>query len=965
VIKGTGFSTDATVKIGGLDCTVDSQNSGTTVITCVTTIGGSEVKGSADIVVTNSDGTTATLSGGYTYLDYPPLISSAVGSITPTTGPIAGGTTLTILGSNFVNGTSGSTVKLGTSTCTSPFYTSTTQIQCTTPPNAVGPISVTVTNPDGQTATKSGAFTYWGPQPTIASVTPSVGGSNTLITINSSASDFATGATVTVGGSSCSNVTVAGSGTYLTCYTPALTAGAADVIVTNLDGQSSATSVGAYTYRFAFPLISAGDYSTCGVIGGGAYCWGLNTDGQLGSAAGASVKVPTAVTTLTSGVSGIAAGPSHSCGIYNGSAYCWGKGGSGRLGNNDGAYASSTTPVQVDSLTSGVSSVSVGGDGHSCAIVDGSVKCWGLNDKGQLGDSSTTLSNVPVQASGLATGATQVTTGYSHSCAIVNGAAQCWGYNAYGQLGDSSTTDRLVPTAVTGLASNVQQVGAGNSFSCALVSGGVKCWGDNTTGQLGTGNTTQSTSPVSVTGLTAGVQAISVGSAHACALINGTIKCWGANDSNQIGVTGGPGIYKTTPFAVNNISTGAMGVTAGKSHSCAVYNSSFQCWGLNTSGQLGNNSTSTSSVPTSGYGATQGIHGLTAGASHTCVISNGIPKCFGRNDQGQLGNTLGTDQTSATAVAGISSGTKMVSTGNNHTCAIVNGSVLCWGDLTNGKTGQSSGSSLTQSTPAVAANISTSTAGATSISAGYGNSCAILNSGAQCWGDNTYSQLGNASVVAYSNAAVAVTNATNGVSSLSTGGYHACAAVNGSAKCWGRNNVGQIGDATTTSPRNTGTQVTGLTTGVTAVASGLNHSCAIQNGSVQCWGDNTYGQLGSNSNNAYESSPTQVTGITSGATAIAAGAYHTCALVNGAVKCWGRNANGQLGNNDLTYSDTKTPVAVSGLASGVLEIATGDHHTCALHGSTVKCWGLNTYTQLGTDSTATPKSPLPVSVSGI
>jgi alpha-tubulin suppressor-like RCC1 family protein len=149
-------------------------------------------------------------------------------------------------------------------------------------------------------------------------------------------------------------------------------------------------------------------------------------------------------------------------------------------------------------LTSGVANVAAG-DNHTCAVVNGGLKCWGDNETGQLGDNTTAIRHSPVQVAGLTSGVTAVTAGTLFTCALVNGGVQCWGRNNWGQLGDNlAEASSLVPVQVVGLTSGVTAVAAGFGDACALVNGGVQCWGYNNDGELGDNSTIESHVPVQV-----------------------------------------------------------------------------------------------------------------------------------------------------------------------------------------------------------------------------------------------------------------------------------------------------------------------------------------------------------------------------------------------------------------------------------------------------------------------------------
>jgi alpha-tubulin suppressor-like RCC1 family protein len=177
-----------------------------------------------------------------------------------------------------------------------------------------------------------------------------------------------------------------------------------------------------------------------------------------------------------------------------------------------------------------------------------------------------------------------------------------------------------------------------------------------------------------------------------------------------------------------------------------------------------------------------------------------------------------------------------------------------------------------------------------------------------------------------------------------------CAIQNGAVKCWGSGAWGVIGPDTTS---DTVTPTTILASGVTQIATGDVHVCAIQNEALKCWGANDHGQLGNTVGNNEDfgknPSPTIATGLGSGVTEVAAGQYHTCAIQNGALKCFGYNAFGQLGRSDNLDPDVAnpTPTTVPGLGSGVTDVVAGRSFTCAVHNGDLKCWGDGKFDQLG------------------
>ncbi len=228
--------------------------------------------------------------------------------------------------------------------------------------------------------------------------------------------------------------------------------------------------------------ITAGIGHTCAVADGRAYCWGRNDSGELGnnSSTDSTVPVPVATSGVLNGrtVTAISAGDYHSCAVAEGRAYCWGANGYGELG--DSGSTDSTVPVAVDSsgVLNGetVTAISAGLQ-HTCAVADGRAYCWGANYYGLLGNNSIDVSQIPVavDTGGVLNGktVTAISTGfYYHTCAVAEGEAYCWGLNENGQLGNNSTTDSKVPVAVatTGILAGktITQVAVGSSYTAVL-----------------------------------------------------------------------------------------------------------------------------------------------------------------------------------------------------------------------------------------------------------------------------------------------------------------------------------------------------------------------------------------------------------------------------------------------------------------------------------------------------------------
>ncbi|CAM3714312.1 IPTL-CTERM sorting domain-containing protein [Paracidovorax anthurii] len=558
----------------------------------------------------------------------------------------------------------------------------------------------------------------------------------------------------------------------------------------------------------------------------------------------------------------------------------------------------------------------------------------------------------------------QVMAGSSSTCVLTTaGAVRCWGSNSSGQLGDGTTTQRNTPVAVSGLGSGVAAIVGGSAHTCALTTAGaVQCWGANDFGQLGDGvSALLSNTAVAVSGLGSGVAAIAAGLNHTCVLTTaGAVQCWGNNINGQLG--DGTTTRRTTPVTVSGLGSGVAAIAAGSSHTCAVTMAgAVRCWGDNTNGRLGDGSSTQSLIPVAVSGLGSGATAIAAGNAHTCALTTaGAVRCWGANSNGQAGDgTISIQRNTPTAVSGLGSGVAAISARNSHTCAVtVAGAVLCWGNNPDGRLGD--GSTTQSATPVAVSGLG---AGVAAVSAGTSHSCALTTAGAvRCWGLNSNGQLGDGTTTQRTTP-VAVSGLGAGVVAIGPGANHTCALTTaGGVLCWGSNALGRLGDGTTTDSL-APVAVSGLGSGVVAIGSGNFHTCALTTaGAVLCWGSNSNGQVGNGVFSIQETTPVAVSGLGSGVTAIAVGNFHTCALTTaGAVLCWGANFDGRVGDGSTTNRNSPTPV--SGLGAGVAAIAAGDHTCAVTTAGAVLCWGGNTYGQLG-DGTTTQRST-PVAVSGL
>jgi alpha-tubulin suppressor-like RCC1 family protein len=460
-----------------------------------------------------------------------------VTKVEPNTGPAAGGTLVTITGTNFMEDPEQTVVKFGSAEAHHIFRMTETSITVTAQSGTVGTVDVTVTTPAGTSpANPADQFTY---EPALA---PS------------------------------KEVMAWGNGEYGQ--------------LGNGDGEESDVPV-PVSGLSEVTAIAAGARNSLALLRNGTVdAWGGNSLGQFPpeicsgnlpyhGCSRTPIEVPglTGVTAISASLGGeysrLGLGQSPLALLRNGTVMAWGSNGQGQLG--DGTTTGSDGPVAVSGL-SGVTAIAAG-DGVSTALLkDGTVMDWGYNGSGELGDGTTINSDVPVAVSGLS-GAKAI----GESTALLrNGTVMDWGWNYEGQLGDGTTTGpetcegvpcSRVPVAVSGL-SEVTAIAAGENHSLALLRNGtVMAWGSNFRGLLGEGTPSgYSDVPVPVSGLSE-VTAIAAGTIHNLALLrNGTVMAWGSNFHGELG--DGTTTGSDVPVAVSGLS-GVTGIAAGAEDSLA------------------------------------------------------------------------------------------------------------------------------------------------------------------------------------------------------------------------------------------------------------------------------------------------------------------------------------------------------------------------------------------------------------
>ena|GEM_PF-351560 len=568
-------------------------------------------------------------------------------------------------------------------------------------------------------------------------------------------------------------------------------------------------------------------------------------------------------------------------------------------------------------------------------------------------------------------GVQAVTAGGMHALALTTGGeVLAWGRNTFGALGDGTTNDRAIPAYVRNL-SGVRAVAGGGGFSLAVKTNGtVMAWGANYAGQLGDGTTTQRLTPVQVPGLT-NVVAVAAGSGHSVALKNdGTVWAWGQNLVGQLG--DGTTTQRSTPVQVSGI-TGVQAIAASANDTVALKtDGTVWTWGDGAAGQLGYNS-AVQTTPTRVL-SLSGIKAIASGSSFTLFLRNdGTVLACGTNAVGQLGDGTNTNRTTPVAVQNLT-GITAISAGDGHALALRgDGTVWAWGANNSNQLGESSSTPRTfsETTPVQVILVSNVRA----IAAGGGQSVALRQDGTViAWGDVLSSRgypygVDNAparptlappsfnpdggTYTGPQNVTITMPGTDVQVAALAPGSMHTLALMSdGTVQAWGQNDSGQLGSVTSPARNSLTPLPVANLSGVRALSAGPAHSVALKtDGTVWAWGADWYGAAGH-----LTTTPEQIAGLANVTDIVAGGSHTLVRRSDGTLWTWGSGVYGQMG--DGATNDRVTPVQVSGVTTATA-IAAGPTHSLAVKADgTVWAWGQNILGQLG-DGTFTNR-PTPV-----
>lgn len=689
-------------------------------------------------------------------------------------------------------------------------------------------------------------------------------------------------------------------------------------------------------------LAGGSDHSVALDQNGIIWTWGSNAFGQLGSGTTTDNYVPYMLKNFKGNIA-IAAGDGFSLALKeDGTVWAWGKNDVGQLGG--AAQENVSLPVQITTLQNIIAIAA--GDAYGLALRnDGTVWAWGKGSDGQLGNGETSDQTVPAQVQEI-TNIQTIAAGKKHALACTeDGTVYAWGDNVSGQLGDNTTTDRLKPVQVQDVQ-NVKKISAGGAHSIAITRDqSVWLWGDQTENQLGTlqGNTKK---PQKLTSISNALD-IAAGNIHTVikhANPTSNTKTMGNNTKEQLGRNNSDTIAN-----VLNIGETILWVEAGAYHNLAINcDGAIYTWGDNTSGQLGNSSTTNSIQPvdiTTGF-----LHNTFAraaeieveqiasailgpqdtayymefcvetAAEYNITVDRGVAKLYDDAQQ-QIGQAFDTNASYALDV-GIYYLRLSDMLGNSHIqISCKQSTEMNW----------------------------------RSIAVGDRFSLAVDAQGlAWGFGKNDYGQIGDATTID-KNIPIPIGMGTEWKMAAAGNNFGLLLSRNGEVYSFGDDSSYQLGMRIGNSPE---PMALVSLQNVRAIAAGGESGYALKrDGTVWAWGDNTYGQLG-NGSNLPSRQAVQVQGL-SGIIQIAAGESYAMALgANGKVYTWGKNTEGQLGRGNTTNSNI--PVSVS-LNLHVMSIAAGSKHAIAITDTgSAYAWGKGESYQLGNNDSSNKTTPVQI-----
>ncbi len=665
-----------------------------------------------------------------------------------------------------------------------------------------------------------------------------------------------------------------------------------------------------------FTSLVAGDDFSCGLTAmGQAYCWGAGANGRLGAGLrdDPDRDTPTEVQTEQR-FEQLAAGGRNACGVTaSGELYCWGDNTTLQLGPGYEAFTTRSVPVKLQ--RDGVERVSVG-RGHLCITRAQGASCWGDNARRQLTgddalqDDAARVITIPGQV------IRQIEAGDQMSCALtLADRAYCWGKGEGFSLGRGEVEDDSATPAPVAGGDQFASLALGEGYVCGVRrdDSALYCWGEDVAGRMAQPSQTRFPQPARAVGNVT-FERVAVGRDMSCGIArDGALTCWGYWSDSGLG-DGRLG-YVSAPHVLVGLSAATPPALAlGSAHTCALdAQQRVVCWGRGEEGQLGLGAAMMASqaTPSVIMQQAEGPGALATGAAHTCALVAGEARCWGANDFGQLGLGNRFARPSPGAPVALASGELALAKifsgfASQHTCAIdPDGALWCWGRASEGQLGIGISPELL-SRPRQVMGL----ADVTQVALGAAHTCALSGDNAlHCWGDNSSGQLGDGSRVSRAQPGDAIAHPEGGsFASVSLGAAHTCA-LDADARvwCWGqgaRNRLGTGGESDRTTP---GLVFPGRR--ISQLALGEAHSCALEvpNEQVWCWGRAERGLLGAAVSDA-SSAPRQVS-LPAKASALVAGARHTCAvLAQGQVVCWGEGFAGQLGD---AVRASSTPQAVT------------------------------------------------------